>query len=114
MLLSSASIASGFRYHPTQVHITGVMAALCVVHGLTNSLSTRWLNKISGTYAVVHIGVLFAAAVALIAVDQNKHTPEYVFTHLEPQSGWEPPAFSFWFGCLSVAWTIANVDGVGQ
>ncbi|ROT42052.1 hypothetical protein SODALDRAFT_326217 [Sodiomyces alkalinus F11] len=114
MLLSSISIATGFQYRPTQVQTIGVMAVLCVAHGLANSMSTRWLNKISGTYAIVHISILLGAALALLAVDRNKHTPEYVFTHLEPQSGWSPPGFSFWFGCLSVSWIIANCDGVGH
>lgn len=114
MLLSSVSIATGFQYRPTQAQTIGVMALLCVAHGLVNSMSTRWLNKISGTYAIVHIAVLLGAVLALLAVDRNKHNPEYVFTHLEPQSGWSPPGFSFWFGCLSVSWIIANCDGVGQ
>ncbi|KAH6693776.1 amino-acid permease, partial [Plectosphaerella plurivora] len=114
MLLSAVSITTGFWYHPTQVHITATMAALCITHACINSMSTRWLNKISGTYAIIHISVILGAAVTLLAMDRNKHTPEYVFTHLEPQSGWTPPAFSFWFGCLSVAWTIANCDGVGH
>lgn len=114
MLLSAISIATGFRYHPTQVHTILTMAGLCIAHGVLNSMSTRWLNKLSGTYAIFHVAALLGAAVVLIAMDQNKHTPEYVFTHLEPQSGWSPPAFSFWFGCLSVSWIIANCDGVGR
>lgn len=90
------------------------MAALCVIHAMINSLSTAWLNKISSTYAVVHIGVLMAAAAALLALQKEKHDAEYVFTHLEPLSGWTPPGFSFFFGCLSAAWIMTNCDGVGQ
>jgi amino acid transporter len=114
MLLSAISIGSGFQYKPTQGHITGVMATLCVIHGLINSLSTAWLNKISSTYAVFHIAVLLAAAVALLALEKEKHSANYVFTELNPQSGWTPPGFSFFFGCLSAAWIMTNCDGVGQ
>ncbi|KAL2259714.1 hypothetical protein VTK26DRAFT_6505 [Humicola hyalothermophila] len=114
MLLSAVSIGTGFDYQPTQGHITGVMAALCVVHAMVNSLSTAWLNKISSTYAFVHIGVLIAAAVALLALQKDKHDAEYVFTDFEPLSGWSPPSFSFFFGCLSAAWIMTNCDGVGH
>ncbi|KAM0273544.1 hypothetical protein ACHAQH_008270 [Verticillium albo-atrum] len=114
MLLSAISIASGFAYQPTQAHITGVMAALCVFHGLINTCPTHWLSKITSTYAILHISILLAVSLALLVVDNNTHTPEYVFTSLETQSGWEPPQFSFFFGCLSVAWIIANADGVGH
>ena len=114
MLLSAISIGTNFAYRPTQAHITGIMAALCVVHGLINSLSTAWLNRISSTYAVFHIGVLIAAAAALLAMRADKHDAAYVFTNLEPLSGWTPPGFSFFFGCLSAAWIMTNCDGVGQ
>jgi amino acid transporter len=114
MLLAAVSIGTGFHYRPTQGHITGVMAALCVVHALINSLPTAWLNKISSTYAIFHIAVLIAAAAALLALQGEKHTAAYVFTHFEPHSGWTPPGFSFFFGCLSAAWIMTNCDGVGQ
>ena len=114
MLLSAVSIGSNFTYRPTQGHITGVMAALCVIHGMINSLSTAWLNKISSSYAVFHIAVLAAAAVTLLALTKEKHSADYVFTELVPESGWTPPGFSFFFGCLSAAWIMTNCDGVGQ
>ncbi|KAL2015764.1 hypothetical protein VTK56DRAFT_4855 [Thermocarpiscus australiensis] len=114
MLLSAVSIGTNFRYAPTQGHITAVMAALCVIHAMINSLSTAWLNKISSTYAVFHIAVLIAAAVSLLVLQKEKHDAEYVFTNLEPESGWTPPGFSFFFGCLSAAWIMTNCDGVGH
>ncbi|KAK0740477.1 amino acid permease [Schizothecium vesticola] len=114
MILSAVCIGTGFRYRPTQAHITGVMAGLCVIHALVNSLSTAWLNKISGTYAVFHIGILIAAAATLLALQGEKHDTKYVFTNLEPLSGWTPPGFSFFFGCLSAAWIMTNCDGVGH
>ncbi|KAK4108130.1 amino acid transporter [Canariomyces notabilis] len=103
MLLAAVSIGTEFHYRPTQGHITGVMAAPCVVHALINSLPTAWLNKISSTYAVFHIAVLIAAAAALIALQGEKHTAAYVFSYFEPLSGWTPRGFSFFFGCLSAA-----------
>lgn len=104
MLLACVSIGSDFVYAPTQGHIIGTMAALTVVHASINSLSTYWLNHITKTYAVFHIGVLIAACIALVVLQGDKHDASYVFTNVEPQSGWTPPGFSFLFGFLSASW----------
>ncbi|KAL1842995.1 hypothetical protein VTJ49DRAFT_3472 [Mycothermus thermophilus] len=114
MLLAAISIGTGFQYQPTQAHIIAVMIGLCIIHAMINSLSTAWLNKISGTYAFFHIGVLIAAVAALLALQHTKNDSSYVFANLEPLSGWTPPGFSFFFGCLSAAWIMTNCDGVGH
>jgi amino acid transporter len=114
MLLSAISIATDFRYAPTQGHVIALMAALTVIHAMINSLSTAWLNRLSSTYAVFHIGVLLAASITLLVMQKEKHTSEYVFTKLESHSGWSPPGFSFLFGSLSAAWIMTNCDGVTQ
>jgi len=88
------------------------MAALCVLHGLINSLSTAWLNHFAKTYAVIHIAVLFSACVALLVLQKDKHSAEYVFTNVEPATGWSPPGFSFLFGFLSVAWTMTGAASI--
>jgi amino acid transporter len=114
MLLSAVSIGTNFTFHPTQGHVIGVMVALTVVHALINSLSTAWLNRISSVYAVFHISILLAASIVLLTLQKDKHTAEYVFTNIEPDSGWSPPGFSFLFGCLSVAWIMTNCDATTQ
>jgi len=108
MLLAAVSIGSDFSYEPTQGHVVGVMAALCVFHGAVNSLSTSWLHHLTKTYAAVHIAILVASWIALLVMQKDKHTAEYAFTHVEPASGWSPPGFSFLFGFLSVAWTMVS------
>ena len=114
MLLAAVSIGSDFNYFPTQGHIIGVMAALSIFHALINSMSTAWLNRLANTYAVVHIAVLFAACVALLVLQKDKHTAEYAFTNVEPNSGWTPPGFSFLFGFLSVAWCMTDYDAAAH
>lgn len=114
MLLSAISIGSGFTYTPTQGHVIGVMAAITIIHALINSLSTAWLNRLSSMYAVFHISILLAASISLLVLQKGKHTAKYVFTNVEPESGWSPPGFSFLFGCLSAAWTMTNCDATAQ
>jgi hypothetical protein len=82
------------------------MAALSIFHAGINSMSTAWLNHFAKTYAVFHIGVLVSACIALLVMQKEKNSASYVFTHVEPQSGWSPPGFSFLFGFLSVAWYV--------
>ena len=110
MLLAAVSIGSDFTYFPTQGHIIGVMAALTIFHAIINSAPTAWLNHLAKTYAVFHIGVLVAACIALLVMQKDKHSAEYVFTNVEPLSGWSPPGFSFLFGFLSAAWTLTDYD----
>jgi amino acid transporter len=43
-------------------------------------------------------------------MQKDKHTAEYAFTNVEPNSGWEPTGFSFLFGFLSVSWTMTDYD----
>jgi amino acid transporter len=114
MLLACVSIGSDFVYTPTQGHIIGTMAALTVMHAAINTLSTYWLNHITKTYAVFHIGVLVAACIALLVMQKDKHDAHYVFTNVEPLSGWNPPGFSFLFGFLSASWAITDMDAVAH
>lgn len=114
MLLAAVSLGSNGTYFPTQGHIIGVMAALCVVHGIINCMSTAWLNHITKSYAIFHICILVAACISLLVMNKDKHSASYAFTNVEPASGWTPPGFSFLFGLLSVAWTMTDYDATAQ
>lgn len=114
MLLAAVSIGSDFSYSPTQGHIIGVMAALSIMHAAVNCLNTAWLAKIARTYAVIHIAVLFSCCVALLVLQKEKNSAEYVFKEVQPDSGWTPPGFSFLFGFLSVAWTMTDYDAAAH
>lgn len=114
LLLAAVSIASDFTYAPTQGHIVGVMAALSVIYGAINSVSTAWLNHFAKTYAIFHIAVLVAACIALLVMQKEKHTAEYAFTNVEVASGWSPPGFSFLFGFLAASWTMTDFDAAAH
>lgn len=114
MLLAAIAIGTNFSYMPTNGHIVGVMAALTICHGAVNSLRTAWLNHLAKGYAALHLGVLFAACIALLVMQKEKHTAEYVFTDFHVLSGWSPPGFAFLFGCLSPAWIMTNCDSTAQ
>jgi amino acid transporter len=114
ILLAAVSIGRDFNWYPSTGATVGVMAALTVLCGIVNSLSTYWMEKMTKSYVIFHFGVLLACCVALLAVTDNKHTASYVFTHVESGSGWTPLGFSFLFGFLSVSWTMTDYDATAH
>lgn len=114
LLLAAISMATEFRYQPTAGHTVGVMAAIVILHGCINSLSTKWLDRITRWYAIFHLTVLVSASIALLVCQKEKHTAKYVFVDIQPHSGWSPVGFSFLFGFLSVAWTMTDYDATAH
>jgi amino acid transporter len=108
MLLAAVSIGSDFNYTISANTTVGVMAALTVLTGLVNSLSTYWMEKMTKTYVIFHVLVLVSGCIALLVVTPNKHDASYVFTNVESVSGWSPLGFGFLFGFLSVSWTMTE------
>jgi amino acid transporter len=111
ILLAAVSMGSDFSYSPSTGATVGVMAALTVVCGLVNSLSTYWMEKMTKTYVIFHVLVLVSCCIALLAKTpkENRHDANYVFTHVENVSGWSPTGFAFLFGFLSVSWTMTGM-----
>ncbi len=68
ILLAAGSVSRDFQWYPTINQTAGVIAALTVVNGLVNSLSTYWIEKMTKSYVVVfHFAVLISCAIALLA-----------------------------------------------
>jgi amino acid transporter len=114
ILLAAVSMGSDFTWFPSTGLTVGVMAALTVFCGLVNSLPTAWMERMTKTYAILHFAVLITCCIALLAKTKNRHDATYVFTHVEPQSGWSPAGFSFLFGFLSVSWTMTDYDATAH
>jgi len=129
MLLAAVAMNSGtttsivdgvattsFNYAITRDHTVGVMAALTILTGFVNSLSTKWMEKMTKTYVIFHVCILVSCCIALLAVTPKKyrHDAHYVFTNVESESGWHPVGFSFLFGFLSVSWTMTDYDATAH
>ena len=116
MMLAAVSLGRDFEWLPTTGATIGVMAGLTIFCGLVNSLSTRWLEKVTRTYVIFHLGVLFACCVALLIMTKDKHDATYVFTHVSDPapSCWTPIGWSFLFGFLSVSWTMTDYDATAH
>lgn len=114
MLLAAVAIGKDGNYTINAHNTVGVMAALTVLTGLVNSLSTYWMEKMTKTYVIFHVCVLISCSAALLALTEDKHDASYVFTHVESTSGWSPIGFSFLFGFLSVSWTMTDYDATAH
>ena len=114
ILLAAVSMGSDFTYVPTTGATIGVMAALTVLCGAVNSLSTYWMEKMTKSYVIFHVLVLVTCCIALLAKTPNKNNASYVFTNVTPDSGWTPKGFSFLFGFLSVSWTMTDYDATAH
>ena len=114
MLLAAVSIGTDFTWYPSTGTTIGVMAALTVLTGLVNSLSTYWMEKMTKTYVIFHVLVLITCSIALLVKTEHKHSASYVFTNVDSTSGWTPTGFSFLFGFLSVSWTMTDYDATAH
>lgn len=114
LLLAAVSIGTDFTYLPDQNQTVAVMVGLAAFHGLVNSLSTRWLDRITKYYAVFHGVVLVACCVTLLVMQKDKSSARTVFVDIKPSSGWSSTGFSFLFGILSISWTITDSDAVAH
>jgi len=114
MLLAAVAMGRNFEYEITTNTTVGVMAALTVITGVVNSLSTYWMEKMTKTYVIFHVLVLVSCCIALLVMTKDKHDATYVFTNVESSSGWTPIGFSFLFGFLSVSWTMTDYDATAH
>lgn len=114
MLLAAVSIGNDFNYVIDTNTTIAVMVALTVLTGLVNSLSTYWMEKMTKTYVIFHVIILVSCSIALLVKTTDKHDASYVFTDIEPTSGWSPVGFSFLFGFLSVSWTMTDYDATAH
>ncbi|TQS34912.1 hypothetical protein Golomagni_04685 [Golovinomyces magnicellulatus] len=114
MLLAVVSMSLDYKYEITTSMTVGVMAALLLFCGFINSLSTYWMEKMTKSYVIFHMCVLLSCCIALLLKTEKKHTSEYVFTHIESETGWSPLGFSFLFGFLSVTWTMTDYDATAH
>lgn len=115
LLLAAVSMAGDFNgYVPTDRQTVGVMAAFTVLHGTLNSLNTSALEKMTKTYVIFHIAVLFSCCVALLAMCDYKHSSSYTWTTVVDNSGWSPTGWSFLFGFLSASWTMTDYDATAH
>ncbi|KAJ8074764.1 polyamine transporter tpo5 [Marasmius tenuissimus] len=114
MIWAAVVVGKDGDYEITTGKVVGLFAALLVLHGILNSLATRWLARLSTTYVFVNLGATFLIIIVLLATTPRSemHPASYVFgsagiinqTGLDGHQGWNT-GIAFLLGLLSVQWT---------
>lgn len=102
MISTAASLSTGGTWVATPGITYGIFIALLCLHGLLNSLATKWLAKITQTFVFINLGTVTAIVIALLVTTDNKNSASYTFTHTINGSGWSSDGLVFLLGLLSV------------
>ncbi|CAE6476917.1 unnamed protein product [Rhizoctonia solani] len=102
----------------TQGMVVGLMAGLLVIHGLLNSLATKYLARMTSSFVFINVGATILIIIVLLAkTPRNEmHPPNYVFGSdgiVNQTGGWNT-GIAFLFGLLSVQWTMTDYDATAH
>ena len=92
----------------TDGKLVGLFVGLLVIHGLLNSLPTRYLAGITQSFVFINLGACFAIIIALLATTDTKNSAEYMFTALINETGWQSNGFAFLLGLLSCVFNLVS------
>jgi len=118
MILAGVSIGKGGNFNITSGKVVGLFAGLLVVHGLLNSLATRYLAHLTKTFVFVNLGTTFIIIIVLLATTPRSemHPAGYIFGSagvVNQTGGWNT-GIAFLFGLLSVQWTMTDYDATAH
>ncbi|KAF8797589.1 hypothetical protein BYT27DRAFT_7265596 [Phlegmacium glaucopus] len=118
MITSAASVGTNGSFEITAGKTVGLFTGLLIIHGLLNSLTTRYLAQLTKGFVFVNLGTTFVIIVALLAKTPRSemHPASYVFgaAGIVNQTGGWNTGLAFLFGLLSVQWTIADYDATAH
>ncbi|TFK60209.1 APC amino acid permease [Pluteus cervinus] len=118
MIWAAVTVGTNGRFERSEGMVVGLFAGLLIVHGLLNSLATRWLARLTSGFVFVNLGTTFIIVIALLAKTPRSemHSAAYVFGGegvVNQATGW-PTGIAFLFGLLSVQWTVTDYDATAH
>lgn len=118
MILAAVNVGTNGAFEVTGGRTVGLFSGLLIVHGLCNSLITRYLAQLTKGFVFVNLGITFVIIVALLAKTprSDMHTAGYVFgtAGIVNQTGGWNTGLAFLFGLLSVQWTMTDYDATAH
>lgn len=110
MIAAVITVATNGSWTPTPGAIVGLHIALCVTHGIANSLGSKVMsiiNLISTWWQVIAPAVIMIT----IASKAPTHQPaSFVFTHFNNNTGWDNTAYVVVIGILQAQFTLTGYD----
>ncbi|KAI5119557.1 hypothetical protein M0805_005621 [Coniferiporia weirii] len=109
MIWAAVVIGKDGDFVITQGKTVGLFAGLLVLHGILNSVATKYLAMFTKGFVFVNLGATFLIIIVLLSMTPRSemHTASYVFGSegvVNQTGGWNS-GLSFLFGLLSVQWT---------
>ncbi|THH06582.1 hypothetical protein EW145_g3989 [Phellinidium pouzarii] len=109
MIWAAVVIGKDGDFVITQGKTVGLFAGLLVLHGILNSVATRYLAMFTKGFVFVNLGATFLVIIVLLAMTPRSemHSAGYVFGSegiVNQTGGWNS-GLAFLFGLLSVQWT---------
>ncbi|KAJ4312879.1 hypothetical protein N0V94_007219 [Neodidymelliopsis sp. IMI 364377] len=98
-------------YEPQAWHPTVFLIAFLIIPLILNLYLRRIINYLETIGGVFHV-VLFVAIITTLCTLSKRSTPEFVFTTLHTDAGWDNPGVAFSIGMLATAYPISSFDGV--
>lgn len=114
MIWAAVNVRYDGAYEVTDAKLVGLFIALLAVHGLLNSMPTRYLAASTQYFVFVNLGGVVIICIVLLAMTDNKNSAEYTFTSVINETGWSSNGFSFLLGLLSVQWTMTDYDAAAH
>lgn len=116
MIWAAVNVRYDGAYEVTDGKLVGLFVGLLVIHGLLNSIPTKYLAGITQSFVFINLGATFAIIIALlVCTDKNdRNTASYTFGEIYNQTGWSNNGFSFLLGLLSVQWVMTDYDAAAH
>ncbi|GAB5589672.1 polyamine transporter tpo5 [Umbelopsis nana] len=110
MLGAVIEIGTNGAWTPTVGATVGIHVAICITHGVANSLGPKVMtsiNSVSTWWQVIAPTVILIT----IAAKAPTHQPaSFVFTYYNNESGWGSPAYVVLVGLLQAQFTLTGYD----
>ncbi|KAH8552941.1 amino acid permease-domain-containing protein [Umbelopsis sp. PMI_123] len=110
MLGAVIYIGTNGNWVPTAGATTGIHIAICVTHGIANSLGPKVMtriNSVSTWWQVIAPTII----IVVIAAKAPTHQPaSFVFTYFNNNTGWTSPAYVVLVGLLQAQFTLTGYD----
>ncbi|KAJ7855017.1 amino acid permease [Mycena olivaceomarginata] len=118
MILAAVTVGKDGDFVVTPGKTVGLFAGLLVVHGLLNSVSTKYLARFTQYFVFVNLGATALIIITLLATTPRSemHPASYVFGTaglVNATGGWNT-GLAFLFGLLSVQWTMTDYDATAH
>ncbi|KIM90055.1 hypothetical protein PILCRDRAFT_812866 [Piloderma croceum F 1598] len=105
-------------YVVTNGKTVGLFTGLLMIHGMLNSLNTRYLARFTSGMVFINLGTTAIIIIVLLATTPRSemHPAGYVFgsAGVVNQTGGWPTGLAFLMGLLSVQWTVSDYDATAH